>query len=36
MTPSGGTSAVEQLEVLAGDWMMEVGPAGQPPWPGEA
>jgi hypothetical protein len=36
MELSGGTSALEQLEILVGDWMMEVGPAGQPPWPGEA
>jgi hypothetical protein len=36
MEPFGGTSALEQLEILVGDWMMEVGPASQPPWPGEA
>ena len=36
MEPSSGTSALEQLEILVGSWTMEVGLAGQPPWPGEA
>jgi hypothetical protein len=36
MEPTGGTSSLDQLEVLVGDWMMEAGPADQPPWPGEA
>jgi hypothetical protein len=33
---SGSTAeARERLEVLLGEWTMEAGPPGGPPWPGE-
>jgi hypothetical protein len=28
--------ALEQLEALIGEWKLEAGPPGGPPWPGEA
>lgn len=28
--------ALDRLDVLVGDWTLEAGPPGGPPWPGEA
>jgi hypothetical protein len=31
-----GNAALERLDALVGEWTMEAGPPGGPPWPGEA
>ena len=36
MTRSIDTAARERLEALVGEWTMEAGPPGGPPWPGAA
>jgi hypothetical protein len=36
MARNAGNPAVERLDALIGDWSMEAGPPGGPPWPGEA
>jgi hypothetical protein len=36
MHQSSETLALERLDVLVGKWTMEAGPAGGPPFPGEA
>ena len=35
MSESTNTEARERLEALVGEWAMEAGPPGGPPWPGE-
>jgi hypothetical protein len=36
MSESVDTAARERLEVLVGEWSIEAGPPGGPPWPGAA
>lgn len=36
MEQPGQRSALEPLEVLAGEWRMQAGPPGAAPWPGQA
>ena len=36
MNESVDTAARERLEALVGEWAMEAGPPGGPPWPGAA
>jgi hypothetical protein len=36
MSESTRTVARERLEALVGEWTMEAGPPGGPPWPGAA
>jgi hypothetical protein len=36
MSESIRTEARERLEALVGEWTLEAGPPGGPPWPGEA
>jgi hypothetical protein len=36
MTSSGRNPSLEHLEALVGEWTMEAGPPGGPPWPGQA
>lgn len=36
MSESTNTAARERLEALVGEWTLEAGPPGGPPWPGEA
>lgn len=36
MGESVDTAARERLQVLVGEWTMEAGPPGGPPWPGSA
>ena len=36
MEQHAGSSAIERLDALTGEWSMEAGPPGGPPWPGEA
>ncbi|HEX8647129.1 MAG TPA: hypothetical protein VF715_09505 [Thermoleophilaceae bacterium] len=35
MNASTNTAARERLEALVGEWTIEAGPPGGPPWPGE-
>jgi hypothetical protein len=35
MSESTNTAARERLEAFVGEWMIEAGPPGGPPWPGE-
>ncbi len=34
MDQASGTPALERLDVLVGEWAIEAGPPGGPPWPG--
>jgi len=34
--PPDRSPALERLDVLVGEWAIEAGPPGGPPWPGEA
>lgn len=36
MSESTNTATRERLEALVGEWTMEAGPPGGPPWPGAA
>jgi len=36
MNESRNTAARQRLEALVGEWTMEAGPPGGPPWPGAA
>ena len=35
-TPQERDSALDRLDILVGEWTLEAGPPGGPPWPGEA
>jgi hypothetical protein len=36
MAPPSDNPALERLDALVGEWALEAGPPGGPPWPGEA